>query len=202
MPFGAASLAKLSGAKPELIAALSGLEADFNAQGGDLTVPDYGGFRSYATQAQLVQWRDQAVARGQPFYAVAPAGTSKHESGEAGDVQVVRNPMGWSDDDSYHWLADRAPAHGLVAGYYFGGGPPSKKSDPYHFELGVVFPGVPDIRTLPDDTEAADVPPWRTDDAGNFPAAEGEAFGFASPVLLGAVAVVGVLAFLWWRSRG
>jgi hypothetical protein len=202
MPFGTTSLARLSGAKPELVAALSGLEADFNAQGGDLTVPDFGGFRTYGQQAQLVQWRDDAVARGDAFYAVAPAGTSKHERGEAGDVQIIKSPAGWSEDGAYRWLADRAPAHGLVAGYFFGGGPPSQKSDRYHFELGAVFPAVPGILDLPDDTSANDVPPWRTDEAGNFPVdGADQPTGAASMVTLATIALVGALAFFWWRTR-
>jgi hypothetical protein len=159
MPFSNASLAKLNGVDQALIDLIAQLEADFNAIGGDLTVPDYGGFRTYETQAQLVKWRDETVAAGGAYYAVAPAGQSSHETGRAVDVKVVTTPPGMSDP--YRWLADRGRAIGLVAGFYFHGGPPAKGSDPFHFELpnsGGPFP----VPSLPAGISASDIPPWRT----------------------------------------
>lgn len=135
MPFSAGSLGKLDGVLPETLAGAQALEQYANGLGIDLTIPDYGGFRTYAQQAQLVAWRDESVAKGGAFYAVAPAGSSDHEQGTAFDVQVVSVPSGMTSDQAYQTLADYAPQLGLTAGYYFGGGPPSKKSDPFHFQL-------------------------------------------------------------------
>lgn len=161
MPFGATSMSRLSGALPQTIQAAVALERAVNEAGGDLTVPDYGGFRTFDQQAQLVRWRDEAVARGEPSYAVAPAGSSEHETGRAFDVHVVRPVTGLTADQTYRWMADQAPRFGLRAGYWFGGGPPSLRSDPFHFELiAATLPPVT-IADVPSEPVSATDPPWR-----------------------------------------
>ena len=203
MPFGTTSMTRLSGVLPETLAAAVELERRFNAAGGDLTIPEYGGFRGNGIQAQLYQWMLDSIAKGTGAYAVAPPGDSKHERGEAFDARVIRNPSGWSEGQSYKWLADQAPSIGLRAGYYFGGGPPSKKADIFHFELSSRPPAVPDYSS---DVPTADAPPWSTavdgpppvdglpdDTGGTGPS------GFASGTAVIAIAVLGLVGLLAWR---
>lgn len=137
--FTPAGLDRLAGVLPELRAAELALRAYADRQGLVYELPRFGGLRTAAEQAQLVAWRDAAVARGEASYPVAPAGQSKHGVGAAFDLKLLR--IGTRDvaqlapdrdamlDAAYRALADRAPTFGLKAGYYF------PRSDPFHFEL-------------------------------------------------------------------
>jgi hypothetical protein len=137
--FTPAGLDRLAGALPELGTAETQLRAIAAGLGIVYEIPAFGGLRTAADQAQLVAWRDQAVARGEPSYPVAAAGQSKHGAGAAFDLKIVRvgtrDTSGTSPnkdaglDAAYRQLADRARQAGLTPGYYF------PKPDPFHFEL-------------------------------------------------------------------
>jgi hypothetical protein len=184
---GAMSLQNLGNVSPYILERANSL-ADFaTSQGMDISIPAYGGFRSFATQQQLVAWRDAAVAKGSPSYAVAPAGKSNHEDllgdgyGHAFDVKINYHAES-SDDAAYRKLADFAPALGLRAGYYF------HKSDPFHFE---------DARMKTNGTS------WLLDPTGGTDtgAPSSSPTGAASWLLLLAVAFLGVL-FLSFAAGG
>jgi hypothetical protein len=137
--FTPAGLDRLAGTLPELRDAELTLRAQAAELGIVYEIPAFGGLRTAAEQAQLVKWRDEAVARGEPSYPVAPAGASKHGAGGAFDLRILR--VGARDtsrtspdkdaalDAAYRQLADRADRAGLRAGYFF------SRSDPFHFEL-------------------------------------------------------------------
>lgn len=140
MSFTPAGLDRLGGALPELREAELRLRAEADALRLVYELPAFGGLRTEAEQATLVRWRDEAVARGEPWYPVAAAGSSKHGVGAAFDVKIVRLASGRDTsrtspdkdaelDRAYRALADRAKGAGLVPGYYFA------RTDPFHFEL-------------------------------------------------------------------
>lgn len=101
------------------------------ANGIDYEIPAYGGVRTQADQAQLVKWRDEAVARGEPSYAVAPYGKSFHEVGAAFDTKVTLRPASMSQDAAMRRLGELGESVGLVWGGRWSG----KSNDPFHFQL-------------------------------------------------------------------
>lgn len=154
--FAPEGLNRLEGCLPELKAAELKLREIADSMNLVYRIPPFGGLRTDAEQAQLVEWRDQAVtraveearrkgqnvetARSQAWYPVADVRRSKHGVGAAFDIQIVRLQTGRDTtnsaphkdaelDAAYRKLADRASAAGLRAGYYF------RSSDPFHFEL-------------------------------------------------------------------
>ncbi len=139
-PLGTTSLSRLVGVKSQTRDRAIMLAEYATQIGGDVGIAEYGGFRDAATQAQLVKWRDDSVAAGGPFYAVAPPGHSAHETGDAFDLQWNDAPDGWTMAQFQKELADYAPELGLRAGYYFHGGPPNKGADPNHFENATIEP--------------------------------------------------------------
>lgn len=116
-----AELSRLSGVLPELRMKHDELRRRAEAEGIEFVVPAYGGLRTEADQAQLVAWRDQAVAKGLPWYPVAPFGSSFHERGAAFDVKVTKGSL------------DRLGVLGESLGLRWGGR--WTKADPFHFEL-------------------------------------------------------------------
>lgn len=97
--------------------------------------PEYSGWRSQADTAQLIKWRDEAVAAGGPsaYYPVAPYGQGYHGKGAAFDIKVVKWPAGRSSEWAYQQLGSYAPRIGLRWGGLFH----APNTDPYHFELAV-----------------------------------------------------------------
>lgn len=128
------SLSMLDGVKPITRSRAIQLAEEVTRRGGDIGIDRIKQLRTPEFQAQLVKWRDDSVATGGAYYPVAPVGSSNHETGDAFDVDWNRAPAGVSMAVFQKQIADFAPSIGLRAGYYFGGGPPSRKSDPFHFE--------------------------------------------------------------------
>jgi hypothetical protein len=129
-----ASRARVRGCLPDLIAAAEELHARAVAElGFDFTVPEYGGLRTLADQEQLVRWRDEAVAAGGAYYAVAPYGQSRHELGGAFDARPNGAREGDASDPRLAKLGALAESMGLV----WGGRWLGKKCDPWHYELRV-----------------------------------------------------------------
>ena len=128
MDFTPAGLWQIFTALPEL----RDKEAAFRQAMGDAgytyDLPDYAGVRTDAQTAQLIAWRDQAVADGEPTYRVAPAATSYHNRGAAFDIQIT-TPTGATSDD-YQAAAEIGQGVGLNPGFYF-----PAPNDPFHFEL-------------------------------------------------------------------
>jgi hypothetical protein len=89
-------------------------------------VADYGGLRDEATVEQLQLWEQQAVARGEKPYRVAPYGYTKHEYGGAFDVRIIIGGSG----DPFAELGKLAPRCGLIWG-----GTWLVEPDVRHFEL-------------------------------------------------------------------
>lgn len=115
--------------RPELMQRLLVLMDRAHDEGYVTYVPDFGGYRSLATQQQL---HDDAVAQGvggDTAYAVGLPGKSRHNYGAAFDLQIENG-----SDDDYARLAELGESIGLVAGYYFAARGVGKK-DPYHFQL-------------------------------------------------------------------
>lgn len=114
-------------ALPELKDKETQFRAAMDQIGYAYDLPDYGGVRTEAQQKQLVQWRDEAVARGEPYYDVAPPGTGFHPYGGAFDITITTpaNPT----DNEYGTAAEVGVSVGLRPGYFF------SRPDPFHFEL-------------------------------------------------------------------
>jgi hypothetical protein len=128
------SLTRIAGCLPDLQTAAQQLhDAAVDQLGYGFTVPDYGGLRTLADQQQLVKWRDEAVAAGQPYYQVAPYGQSRHEKGGAFDAL----PDGAKQGDTSDPRLAELGALGESLGLTWGGRWEGKKNDPWHFELAV-----------------------------------------------------------------
>ena len=143
-----AELARLDGTLPETRAKERTLRDRAERELGIVyVIPPYGGERTPADQAQLVKWRDEAVAAAREkarragksaaeieragkaaWYPVAPVASGKHPKGGAFDVKIVKHRE-TTNDRAYRKLADLARSIGLTAGYYF------SRPDPFHFEL-------------------------------------------------------------------
>lgn len=103
--------------------------ADALAEGITIKVADFGGARTEGIVAQLLKWRDEAVAAGQPSYRVSPFATTKHALGGAVDFRVTAHPSSMTVDQAYARVGALARPHGLVWGGNF-----SSPADPYHLE--------------------------------------------------------------------
>jgi hypothetical protein len=114
-------------ALPELRDKEAAFRDAMDAIGMAYSLPDYAGVRTAEQQAQLIQWRDEAVAQGEPSYSVAPVGSTFHEYGAAFDITITK-PTNPGDGD-YATAAEVGQGVGLRPGYFFS--PP----DPFHFEL-------------------------------------------------------------------
>lgn len=141
--FTPSGLWQIATALPELRDKESAFRTAMDAMGFTYSLPDYAGVRTEAQQAQLVAWRDQAVADARAaavkngtdpdaaakaaYYEVAPPNTTYHEFGAAFDIQITTpdNPT----DDDYANAAEIAQGVGLVPGYFF------STPDPFHFQL-------------------------------------------------------------------
>lgn len=105
------------------------LRAFAASKGISYVVANFGGARTEQIVAQLIRWRDEAVAAGEPFYRVSPFKSTKHSRGGAFDIRILRTPPGMSKDEAYAVLGREAPKYGLIWGGTF-----SAPSDPFHFE--------------------------------------------------------------------
>lgn len=127
---------KLDQLRPEALAALTRLMADFEAATGwRSTVPDFGGFRTSAMQQQLLDWRRQQGAT----YAVGGVESSRHVYGGAFDLRII--PPG-SANSVDAWVGGKLrPEYvrlgelGEKAGLVWGGRWKGDDTDPYHFQL-------------------------------------------------------------------
>jgi hypothetical protein len=126
-----AERARLALALPPLIAAEAKLRTLAAAEGIEYTIPAYGGVRTEADQAQLVRWRDEAVAAGEPSYQVAPFGKSYHEVGAAFDTAITKRPASMSLDTARTRLGRLGESIGLT----WGGSWTPGNRDIFHFEL-------------------------------------------------------------------
>ena len=184
-PFGAASLANLAGVKPVTLARANALAAWVTENGGDISVPEFGGLRTLTTQEQLAAYERDSVAAGGAPYAVGAPGHSKHETGDAFDVQLNTPLTGRSVTDSYKAMADYAYSLTLTPGYYFHSVP----SDPYHFENADS-----DHTTYADGSTVPDASVDTTDSAGDDGLDVGGADIQTATTTLSAVEVMALLA--------
>ena len=135
----------LTNTLPELQQAEARLRAAAAARGVTYVIADFGGLRSQADTARILQYRAQdyaAAVRARPDTAntpitkwrpIAPFGSSYHNYGAAFDVLVTGHPAGVN---GYSVLGQLAPAAGLR----WGGSPEftaSGKVDIPHFELPI-----------------------------------------------------------------
>lgn len=131
----------LAGSLPQLSLAYQLLEQLAAKVGVSFQINDFGGFRTPAITALILQYRQQdyaaAIAAGEispgetvdTFRPIAPYGQSWHDYGAAFDV----SPIAWPASESYDWavaqLGALAPAAGLVW--------PLPSTDPAHFQLPI-----------------------------------------------------------------
>lgn len=131
-----ASLTRIAGCLPDLQTAARQLhDAAVDQLGFGFAIPDYGGLRTLADQQQLVKWRDEAVAAGQPYYQVAPYGSSRHERGGAFDALPDGAAQGDTSDPRLAQLGALGESMGLI----WGGRWTGKSHDPWHFELPLTW---------------------------------------------------------------
>lgn len=107
------------------------LRARANALGIFYKIADYGGSRTPEITARLIQWRDDSVAAGKPYYRVSPFSVGKHGVDGAFDVKVITWPAGMTREEAYEKLGALATPDslGLMWGGKFG-----YPRDVYHFE--------------------------------------------------------------------
>lgn len=103
--------------------------ADALAVGIKIKVNDFGGARTPGIVSQLIEWRDKAVAQGEPSYRVSSFEKGKHGVGGAVDFSVTSHPVSMSEDAAYAKVAQLARPHGLVWGGTF-----SAPADIFHLE--------------------------------------------------------------------
>ena len=177
--FGSVSLANLGAVKPITAYRATEMAAYVTAHGGDIGIPEYGGLRTMAQQAQLLQWeKDSVAAGGAPYPVATPNANATHTTGDAFDVKVNVPMNGLSVDQTYLAMAQYAPTLGLTPGYFFHGGPPNPGSDPFHFEnanrgdYAAPFaagptPATPDAASNPDGTPTYDGLAYEATDPNN-----------------------------------
>lgn len=105
------------------------LRAFAASKGISYVIANFGGARTEQIVAQLIRWRDEAVAAGEPFYRVSPFKVGKHARGGAFDIRITGTPAGMTKDAAYRVLGMQAPQYGLIWGGTF-----SEPADPFHFE--------------------------------------------------------------------
>jgi hypothetical protein len=125
---GVASLRRLQGCKALTISRAEQLALLATGIGIDFTIPEYGGLRDDATQAQLLRFRDDSVAAGGAWYAVAPIGKSHHLTGDAFDIELLTYPDTMSESEAYAAVGAFAGSIGLRWGGDF------PRPDIYHYE--------------------------------------------------------------------
>lgn len=158
-------LAQLDNALPELRAAELKLRAIAAAKGIEYDLPDYAGLRTPADTAQLIKWRNDAVAQARKtaeakrraqggtavqikdagdvaasraYYCVSPFEYGFHGIGGAFDIKIRKTPAGMSATTALSYLGSFASSCGLRWGGTFRDNPSTaikEASDPYHFEL-------------------------------------------------------------------
>lgn len=125
----------LAGCLPELIAAEAKLREKANGLGILYTIADYGALRSKAIVDQLLKWRDEAVAAGEPSYRVSGYTHGYHPRGAAFDIRITNWPhQKMSSNQAYALLGQLAPTCGLRWGGHF-----PAPADIYHFELAITL---------------------------------------------------------------
>lgn len=97
-------------------------------------IANFGGARTEQIVAQLIRWRDEAVAAGEPWYRVSPFTVGKHARGAAFDIRIDETPEGMTDDEAYAFLGKQAPQFGLIWGGRFRTSASQPAADPFHFE--------------------------------------------------------------------
>lgn len=131
---------RMTGALPELIEKERELRLAAENVGIVYEVPRFGGLRTDQDQRQLERWRDEAVARGEAWYPVAPAGRSFHPNGGAFDVDIGAHRE-VNTDAAYLRLGQLGESIGLTWGGRFTGqqsrtsGILGGRGDPFHFQL-------------------------------------------------------------------
>lgn len=160
-------LSRLANVLPRLRDRELALRAAAAAKGIEYDFPDYAGLRTPTDTAQLIKWRDEAVAiarrdaeakrraqGGTPvqvklagdvaanraYYRVAPADASFHGVGSAFDIRIRKVPPGMTTDQAYKVLGAIAPSIGLRWGGTF-----SSPADPFHFELAITRDAAADL---------------------------------------------------------
>lgn len=128
----------LDGARPELLSALTALRAVVAQEhpGLEFTIANYGGMRTAADTALILQYRDidfAAAVRADPtlpqrisiddWRPIAPYGRSMHNYGAAFDVRVTKTPAGLSNLAALNIIKDYADVVGLVDGRDYGDPP-------------------------------------------------------------------------------
>lgn len=114
---------------PGVRTAYEATRADAAAEGIVIAVANFGGARTSAIVEQLLAWRDEAVANGEPSYRVAPYGKTYHGYGGAVDFHVESHPATMSESQAYARVGALARPHGLVWGGTF-----SAPADIYHLQ--------------------------------------------------------------------
>jgi hypothetical protein len=134
----------VTGARPELLNAIAALRAVIAQEHPSIKweVADYGGLRTQADTAQILQYRDNdwaAELKRDPtlklrttkeaWRPISPWGSSMHNYGAAFDVVITGTPAGMSRLAALNIVKDYADVVGLVDGRNF------SHPDPPHFEL-------------------------------------------------------------------
>lgn len=130
----------LVGALPELLVRLDNLRTVASQEGIEFDVADFGGLRSQADTALIMQYRDNdwnAAVRADPtlakrttkekWRAIAPWGNSMHNYGAAFDVKIRKAPKGKSNLWALNRLIELGKQVGLDNGQSY--------DDPGHFQL-------------------------------------------------------------------
>lgn len=139
-------------ALPELVDAWTALESALESDGIAIAIADFGGYRTEADTAQILQFKadDYAAYAARERRAgrvpvpitgpwengnarpIAPYGASMHNYGAARDFTIVRRPAGLSEADAIRRVQDAAESIGFRSGRSFG--------DDRHLELPISLP--------------------------------------------------------------
>ena len=123
----------LTGCLPALVDAEMALNAKAAALDILYVIADYGALRTKAVVQLLEKWRDEAVAKGEPYYRVSNYTHGYHPRGAAFDIRITNWPHAkMSSNQAYATLGQLASSCGLRWGGHF-----SPPTDIYHFELAI-----------------------------------------------------------------
>lgn len=205
---------RTDGMLPQTRAAYAAMKVWLGNQGIDVTLADFGGFRTEADTTLILDYRQQDynTARNagtipaslsiDAFRPIAPYGSSYHDYGAAFDIIPTPNvsqPAGMT----YSKILNLAGSHAATLGLTWGG--TFHNSDPRHFQLQGTLD---DVRakwlTYQDQVATGQLPADTTDTSGDITSGGDIAGsgGFTTGAILAGVAIIGALIFALRRKFG
>lgn len=203
---------RIDGMLPQTRAAYAALKTWLANQSIDVTLADFGGFRTQADTTLILDYRETdyaadvragrvnpAVTSIDAYRPIAPYGESYHDYGAAFDiVPSTPYPSGMGYDSILKLAGSHAAAVGLTWGGTF------HNPDPRHFQLrGTLDDARAKWLTYQDQLASGQLPADTTDISGDITSGGDIAgAGFTTGAVLAGMALIGALVFILRRKLG